>query len=521
MLIPKKKDPLGFFDFRPISLIGCVYKVISKILATRLAKVINSIIGPNQSAFIEGRQILYGCLVANEVIRMATFEKHELLLFKVDFEKAFDSVNWNFLTDVMRQMGFEAKWRNWISPCLSSATISVMINGSPSKEFKMERGLRQGLFKEVSLAESGVNVSLLQYADDALFFGEWLMGVGVPVCDVEAMASSIGCSHDSLPFIYLGLPVGKRMRLCEGWNVIINRFRDKLSCWNGKSLSVGGRLTLIKSILGSLPIYYLSLFKAPIKTILLDPKFGGLGVGCLQAKNLGLLGKWKWRFLTEDKALWNIVIKEFYGVDGGFNSTPNQFGCGIWTDIIKAVECIEGIDTSFKECKISDRWSLVNNVWGGNWSWRFPPRGRAIDDLASLTSSIGNLSLLMEGMDKWHVGEHHYWNSWIPYKSWWNLDSPVTFPSFLVLDIAAGTIKPNGNSQAVKVMQGVFQIALWALWKWRNRLVNASTDLRSRVKDEDIFSAIQRFSKTWIAVRLSSKSANWDVWISRPFDLFV
>ncbi|GJY07741.1 hypothetical protein Tco_0374795 [Tanacetum coccineum] len=146
------------------------------------------------------------------------------------------------------------------------------------------------------------------------------------------------------------------------------------------------------------------------KTVLFDPKFGGLGVGCLQAKNLGLLGKWKWRFLMEDKALWNIVIKEFYGVDEGFNSTPNQFGCGIWTDIIKVVKCIEGIDNSFKvlyalethkDCKISDRWRLVNNVWGGNWSWRFTPRGRAIDDLSSLTSSIGNLSLSMDGMDRW------------------------------------------------------------------------------------------------------------------------
>ncbi|GKD03684.1 cysteine-rich receptor-like protein kinase [Tanacetum coccineum] len=69
VLIPKKADPLGFSDYRPISLIGCVYKVISKILASRLAKVIPSIIGPNQTAFIEGRQILGGCLVANEILR--------------------------------------------------------------------------------------------------------------------------------------------------------------------------------------------------------------------------------------------------------------------------------------------------------------------------------------------------------------------------------------------------------------------------------------------------------------------
>ncbi|GKC78134.1 putative RNA-directed DNA polymerase, eukaryota, reverse transcriptase zinc-binding domain protein [Tanacetum coccineum] len=226
-LIPKKKDPLGFYDFRPISLIGCVYKVISKILPTRLVKVINSVIGPNKSTFIECRQILDGFLVANEVIRMAAFEKHKLLLFKADFEKAFDSVNWNFLMDVMRQMGFRAKWRNWISLCLSSATISVMINGSHLKEFKMEHGLRLAI-QGVSLAESGVNVFLLQYADDALFFGKWsrlnaknimdilkcfeigsglkvnlaksmLMRVRVSICDVEAMASSIGFFAFYLP----------------------------------------------------------------------------------------------------------------------------------------------------------------------------------------------------------------------------------------------------------------------------------------------------------------------------------
>ncbi|GKD31482.1 cysteine-rich receptor-like protein kinase [Tanacetum coccineum] len=112
VLILKINDPLGFSDFRPISLIGCVYKIISKILATRLAKLIPSIISPNQSAFISGRQILDECLIANEIINMAKLEGHKLLLFKVDFDKAFD--------------------------------ISVFLNGSPSKEFRMERGLRQG-----------------------------------------------------------------------------------------------------------------------------------------------------------------------------------------------------------------------------------------------------------------------------------------------------------------------------------------------------------------------------------------
>lgn len=78
----------------------------------RLALVIDSIIGPNELALIKGWQILDGCLIAKEIIRMRSLENHKLLPFKDDFEKAFDSVNWSFLLDVMGQIGFGLKWRN-------------------------------------------------------------------------------------------------------------------------------------------------------------------------------------------------------------------------------------------------------------------------------------------------------------------------------------------------------------------------------------------------------------------------
>lgn len=111
-LIPKAEDPISISDFRPISIIGCQYKIIAKILANRLARVIPSVIGETQMAFIKGRQITDGPLMVNEIIAWAKKHKKKLLLLKLDFEKAFDTLSWTFLNSIMNQMGFSAKWRS-------------------------------------------------------------------------------------------------------------------------------------------------------------------------------------------------------------------------------------------------------------------------------------------------------------------------------------------------------------------------------------------------------------------------
>nr|GEV57881.1 cytochrome P450 [Tanacetum cinerariifolium] len=123
----------------------------------------------------------------------------------------------------------------------------------------------------------------------------------------------------------------------------------------------------------------------------------------------------------------------------------------------------------------------VNGVWGGRWSWRFAPRGRANDDLSSLVSLIVNLSLSEEGLDKW-IGPkiHQVW-------CWWNLESPVSFPSFSITDIALGKIKVNGCSKIAKGVQGIFYIVIWAIWKWSNRLVNAVLEDKEVILEEDSF----------------------------------
>ena len=144
VLIPKCVFALGLNEFRPINLVGCIYKLLAKVLANRLRNVMDEVIGHNQFAFIKSRQILECSLVANEVIDEIKKKGFGGLLFKADFEKAYDSVDWSFLDAIMTKMGFGVRWRKWINACVSTVSMSVLINGTPSRQFWPTRGLRQG-----------------------------------------------------------------------------------------------------------------------------------------------------------------------------------------------------------------------------------------------------------------------------------------------------------------------------------------------------------------------------------------
>ncbi|KAJ9562981.1 hypothetical protein OSB04_008141 [Centaurea solstitialis] len=419
-LVPKVSDPLVISDFRPISLIGCLYKIIAKLLATRLASVMDTLISENQSAFISGRQILDSSLIANEVICNLKEKKMKALVFKVDFAKAFDSVNWNFLLSTMSQMGFGQKWCSWIKGCLTSASVSVLVNGSPTEEFLMERGLRQGdplspflflivgevlqimvreacnkgLFKGLTLLDRKKNLSLLQYADDALFFGKWsrsnikiladllncfhdvsglkiifsksrLFGIGVPMDEVQQFASLINCKPDQLPFLYLGLPVGDNMNNLKPWSKLVEGLKLKLNSWKARIMSFGGRLTLVPDgILKQLEATRRRFFWGFKEA---GKEQGGLGVINLGLMNIALLSKWFWKFHENSNHLWKDVVSEFYGLSGGFDGRHRKRRYSPWfsiIDVLKNLNMNPPLLNSFEK-KISAGSSV--RFWTDKW----------------------------------------------------------------------------------------------------------------------------------------------------------
>ncbi|GKC19136.1 RNA-directed DNA polymerase, eukaryota, reverse transcriptase zinc-binding domain protein [Tanacetum coccineum] len=485
-LIPKVANPLVVSDFRPISLIGAQYKIIAKILANRLSRVIATVISSEQTAFVSQRQILDGPLMVNEIIDWYKRKKAKLMILKIDFEKAIDSVSWDFLDQVLQFTGFGHTWRSWIRGCLSSAKASVLVNGSPTAEFDLQRGLRQGdplshflfilVMEGLHVAiEDAINaglfygaklhslhVSHLFFADDVLLLGEWssvnisnlvnllncfykvsglklnlhksnLFGIGVDPLEVSNSALVTGCQAQCLPFSYLGLPIGSNMARVNSWVPIVNKFNNRLSRWKSSMLSIGGRSTLISSVLGSLGIYFLSIFPMPTqvnnslekirsnffwgsteeavkipwiawKSVISSKSQGGLGIGSLNGFNLALIQKWRWRFAHDQHSLWTRVITDIHGHSGDLGSCfySQCRGTGVWARIVKSINSLnekgiipfstlkrkvnDGTGTKFwRDSWICDtplaikyprlfrleinQECLVSDKWNGEWIW--------------------------------------------------------------------------------------------------------------------------------------------------------
>jgi hypothetical protein len=144
VLVPKKDNPVKVGDFRPISLLNSSIKLLTKLLASRLQKVITRIIHKNQYGFIKERSI-HDCIAWSfEYLYLCKKSKKEMVILKLDFEKAFDKIEHEVILRILKHKGFGSKWLQWIKLILSSGTSAILLNGIPGKVFHCRRGVRQG-----------------------------------------------------------------------------------------------------------------------------------------------------------------------------------------------------------------------------------------------------------------------------------------------------------------------------------------------------------------------------------------
>ncbi|GJW51553.1 RNA-directed DNA polymerase, eukaryota, reverse transcriptase zinc-binding domain protein, partial [Tanacetum coccineum] len=144
-LVPKISTPQKVSDFRPIACCNVLYKCISKILTERIKSVLEKIVCINQSAFIPGRQIQDNILITQELLRGYNRKNGpKRCALKIDLQKAYDTVNWSFLRSILHLFGFHSVMVEWIMICITTASFSINVNGSPYGYFKGTKGLRQG-----------------------------------------------------------------------------------------------------------------------------------------------------------------------------------------------------------------------------------------------------------------------------------------------------------------------------------------------------------------------------------------
>ncbi|CAN1221254.1 Transposon TX1 uncharacterized 149 kDa protein [Linum grandiflorum] len=146
-LIPKVKNPISMIQLRPISLCQFLYKIIAKILANRLSKIIPSLIGGHKTGFVRERRITDKIIIAHEIMHFLKRKNRGLshyMALKLEMEKAYDRIEWSFHFETIRRLGFHSSFISWIRACITAVSYSVNFNGRRVGFFKPSRGLRQG-----------------------------------------------------------------------------------------------------------------------------------------------------------------------------------------------------------------------------------------------------------------------------------------------------------------------------------------------------------------------------------------
>ncbi|XP_074298556.1 uncharacterized protein LOC141629455 [Silene latifolia] len=317
-LIPKIDRPTSVKHYRPISCCNVLYKIISKLLCSRLALILPDLICKTQGAFVKGRSILENILICQDLIRQYNRGKASpRCLFKLELQKAYDSIEWAFVDQMLEALLFPEKFRRMIMLCISTPTYTLNLNGAHFGFFNGRRGLRQGdlisplifcicmeylsrlmdfatrkwYFRYHPMCKSLILTHLL-FADDLLMFSKGdvqsimlilrvlatfsgssglkvnaakseVVFNGVPESLKHDIAQVSGFQEGKLPFKYFGIPIQPGRLTKADCNVLLDKIVSKIRGIGARKLIYAGRLVLINSVLNTLHNYWASIFLIP------------------------------------------------------------------------------------------------------------------------------------------------------------------------------------------------------------------------------------------------------------------
>lgn len=315
-LLPKIVSPSSIGDYRPISFLNCS-TLITKLLANRLQLVIMQLVHRNQYGFIKTKTI-QDCLAWSfEYLHLCHKSRKEIIILKLGFEKAFDRMEHLAMLELMKVKGFSDTWLSWMQAIFTSGTSSVLLNGEPGKTFYCRRGVRQGdplspllFILAADLLQSLVNKAvqegllnlpipcfsdqhfpIIQHADDTLiimegchrqlqvlkdilnifttatgftvnFHKSMMIPLNISEESLEVMATSFNCDKGSLPFTYLGLPLGTAKPKIEELLPLVSKCERRLQT-TSMFVSQAGRLQMTNAVFTSIPLFQMGTFMCP------------------------------------------------------------------------------------------------------------------------------------------------------------------------------------------------------------------------------------------------------------------
>ncbi|XP_043703245.1 uncharacterized protein LOC122653468 [Telopea speciosissima] len=468
-LIPKVEGANRVGQFRPLCLGNFFLKIIPKIMATRLSSLLHKLISPEQGAFQRGKVIFENIGVASELANMVEIKcRGGGMGMKLDVQKAFDTLEWGFLFDVLGVFAISQRWIHWLHQILLSTRISVLINGGPASFFGMERGLRQGdplspllfiLSEEIlcrglnALRERGClkpltgprqvsTPSHLLYADDLFIFMKAEIanvrrvkqfmeayrrysGQVINLAKSKVFLGSISSTRKwrlettlqipvcTFPTKYLGVILKKGRVKSDMFLPLLDQFKQRLAAWKGRLLSLAGRIELVRSVMCSIPVHNFSVYLWPADAILKMERWIGNFIWTGEADCSKVITV-KWDNLCKPKREGGVGIRRL-----------RELNLALIAKLAWTIRTDKSTFASFL-------------------------RGRFVKKDGSLKNSVGSSTLLpglqkvwsfVQSAERWVVGNgdsiSFWYDKWINNQSIEDLLHPNQIPSSLCAKVAA------------------------------------------------------------------------------------